>query len=433
MSHQIESCRREYRNWPLEVWLHELEIRHKEEIQLGLSRITAVARRLSLLQPEARIITVAGTNGKGSTVAALQYMYLCAGYQVGTYTSPHLEIFNERITVNGVPVSDHALVEAFSVIEEARADVHLTYFEVATLAALYHFNHYPLDVIILEVGLGGRLDATNIIDNDLAIITTIDFDHQNYLGHTLDQIGHEKAGILRPGKPFIYADKNPPASVMEKARQLKCLTFINGEHYQYQDRSGQFELIFGQSITELDSPSLHGNAVGAAIMAAKILHHDLPVAPGQLREGLSMAKLPGRLQLIDNMPHSVLLDVAHNAQAAENLAKYIAKTFPGRTIHAVFSALSDKNIPALIAPLKPLVNAWYAAQLQNQRASTVKQLELAFATNEIYNVFCHNTPLAAYQAACEQLNEGDLIVIYGSFFTVSSVLPAIRVTLSERN
>ena len=211
-----------YQHFSLAAWLDYLEHRHSEEIQLGLTRVKTVARQLDLLTFDATIIIVAGTNGKGSTVAALETIYRAAGYAVGSYTSPHLIHFNERIRVNLEPITDKTLCAAFTAIEEACESIHLTYFEMATLAALWYFKSFVLDVIILEVGLGGRLDATNIIDADLAIITTIDFDHQAYLGHTKEAIGYEKAGVLRPNQPFIYADKNPPESLITYAKSLNA-------------------------------------------------------------------------------------------------------------------------------------------------------------------------------------------------------------------
>jgi dihydrofolate synthase / folylpolyglutamate synthase len=214
-------------NWSLNQWLGFLEKNNPEhKIQLGLERIKQVAQRLHVTAVPATVITVAGTNGKGSTVHALETIYHCAGYKVGSYTSPHLTHFNERIKINLLPIQDKELCELFSIIESAREEIALSYFEVATLAALIHFKKKQLDVIILEVGLGGRLDATNIIDADAAVITTIDYDHQEYLGTTLDEIGSEKAGILRPRQLFIYADSTPPDTILDKATALNTATYI---------------------------------------------------------------------------------------------------------------------------------------------------------------------------------------------------------------
>ncbi|QRN03763.1 bifunctional tetrahydrofolate synthase/dihydrofolate synthase [Legionella sp. MW5194] len=415
----------DYRSWSLEHWLTVLESRHKKEIQLGLARIARVAGQLDLLRPHAKVITVAGTNGKGSTVASLEALYRSGGYQIGAYTSPHVLHFNERIRINGVPVSDEALTDAFSVIEEGRGETHLTYFETATLAALYLFQQTPLDLIILEVGIGGRLDATNIIDADLAIITTIDYDHQDYLGDTLEKIGAEKAGILREGKPVIYADVSPPLSILSAVHALRCPHAVNGQHYRYRIDQQQLTFTDSQGTLHCREPFLHGNALAAAMMTTRYLHDHLPVTPAQITEGLSGLTLKGRQQVIETGHHTVLFDVSHNPQAAAYLADHLVKQYSGRRIHAVFSALGDKDLTGIIAPLSPWVACWYPALLQSKRAATSEQLLQAFANHGIDDVLCHNSPSAAYKTACQQASAGDLILVYGSFFTVCAVLPAV--------
>lgn len=411
--------------WTVQQWLHCLENRHNKEIQLGLSRIASVAAKLNLLKPQAKVITVAGTNGKGSTVAALQSIYMAAGYQVGAYTSPHLLVFNERIMVNGQAIPDEALIAAFSLLEKTRGDLHLTYFEMATLAALLYFEQFPLDIIILEVGIGGRLDATNIIDADLAIITTIDYDHQDYLGDTLDKIGFEKAGILRANRPCIYADKNPPESIITKANTLNCPLFINGRDYDYRMTADKFTIFFEQATKEFNRSHLHSNAIAAAYIATRCLLSFLPLTDEQIKVGIDRAFLAGRLQLVKTNSHQVLFDVSHNAQSAANLAAYLEKHFSDRRIHAIFSALGDKDIAAIIAPLKPIVRFWYPALLPGKRAASAQRLEKTLLDHEIESFLCHNRPLSAYQAACNQLRSNDLIVVYGSFLTVCDVLPAV--------
>lgn len=424
MNYSIDSSQ-PHRSWSVEQWLHVLENRHCQEIQLGLGRIGQVAGQLDLLKPRAKVITVAGTNGKGSTVEALQSVYMAAGYRVGSYTSPHLLVFNERIRVNGLPISDPCLAQALCVIEEGRGEIHLTYFEMTTLAALYYFSQCSLDIIILEVGIGGRLDATNIIDADLAIITTIDFDHQNYLGDTLEEIGYEKAGILKQGIPLIYADRYPPASVINQAISLSCPFFVKDQHYHYQYDEGGFTFIIGKDALVVGLPHLHGNAIAAAIMAVRILDIDLPVSVEQLRAGINQARLAGRLQLVQTGNHSVLLDVSHNAQAAARLASHIEQNYKDYIIHVVFSALADKDIAAMIAPLKNKTSYWYPALLTGKRAASEEQLRSAFTNHAIDDIFCHNSPLAAYEAACNRLTANDLIVVFGSFLTVCDVMPAV--------
>lgn len=425
-SYLIVTYATDYRSWSLAQWLAVLETRHKNEIQLGLARIARVAGQFDLLKPKAKIITVAGTNGKGSTVAALEAVYQAGGYYTGAYTSPHVLQFNERIRINGQPVADEALVQAFSVIEEGRGDTLLTYFEMATLAALYLFRQYPLDLIILEVGIGGRLDATNIIDTDLAIITTIDYDHQDYLGDTLEKIGAEKAGILREGKPFIYADTSPPSSIMNAVQAFNCPCAVNGQHYHYQLE--QQQLVFKDSSGTLScqQPYLHGNALAAAMMATRYLNDSLPVTAAEIRQGLSGLTLQGRQQAMKTRQHTVLFDVSHNPQAAAYLADHLKQHYSDRRIHAVFSALGDKDLGGIIAPLKNVVDCWYPALLAGKRAATSQQLSQAFVNNGIDGFLCHNSPSAAYEAACQQASAGDLILVYGSFFTVCAVLPTVK-------
>ncbi|KTD20439.1 folylpolyglutamate synthase [Legionella lansingensis] len=417
---------KQYRHFSVAEWLFYLEHLPQHEIQLGLTRIKKVAASLQLLQPKAKVISVAGTNGKGSTVAALEAIYLAEGYDVATYTSPHLLSFNERIKVNQKVIKDEELAEAFCVVEEAREKegIHLTYFEIATLAALWHFQRHSIDVLILEVGLGGRLDATNIIDADLAIITTIDFDHQAFLGDTKEAIGYEKAGILRPKKPLIYADINPTNSILAVAASLNCPTYISHQDYKYAPVEGIFHVINEhETITDLPQPVLHPNSIGAAIMTCLCLRKSLPINFSSIREALGHLFLPGRLQLIKG-EKSTLFDVSHNPQGVSYLAAHIKRLSWQGSIHVVFSALRDKNIPELIAPLIDHVHHWYLALLTSKRAASREQFNTAF---RIYDIvpFYYDNPRLAYQAACNTANAGDLIVVYGSFLTVGEVLPAV--------
>lgn len=403
------------------TWLSRLENRHTQEIQLGLDRVRKVASFLDLLHPDAVVITVAGTNGKGSTVALLESIYHTAGYCVATYTSPHLLSFTERIRLNQQAISPARLVEVFEQVELARGTTHLTYFEVATLAALCYFKDQKPDVIILEVGLGGRLDATNIIDSDLAIITTIDFDHQDFLGNTKDAIGYEKAGILRKGQYFICADTHPPKSVLDKAEAMATRTCMNGRDYDY--RHGKTDGMFyhGNQTLMIPQSTCHPHAVSSAVMATLCLESKLPLSHEHLRQGVAEARLAGRVQLL-NCPHPTILDVAHNPQAARYLAGHLKKHFPGRKIHAVFSALADKDISGIVAPLLSCVSTWYPAQLSGKRAASPERLLQALIANEVEVSLCYNDPVLAYQAACQRATTDDLILVYGSFLTVGAVL-----------
>lgn len=403
----------------LSDWLHELENRHTQEIQLGLSRIRSAALRLNLLHQSATVITVAGTNGKGSTVAALESIYVHAGYQTGAYTSPHLLRFNERIKVNQQPISDDMLICAFEIIDNRCSDIKLTYFEMVTLAGLWFFKNQKPDVIILEVGLGGRLDATNCIDNDLAIITTIDFDHQAILGNTREEIGFEKAGILREDKPFIFADTSIPDSVLNQAKILRSSLYRNGIEYSWTLNKDQFNLTTGTKVFNLPVTSLHGNSIAAAVMAVHLLHDKLPVTPHALTTGLANTTLPGRLQTVKTDSHTIIFDVAHNPQSVSYLAAYLKKQ-KYHHIHAVFSALSDKDLRGMLTPMRDIVSFWYPALLESKRALTAQQL--VEALDDITVQVCHNSPLVAFENACQQADTNDLIIVFGSFITVAAVM-----------
>ncbi|HAT1848834.1 TPA: bifunctional tetrahydrofolate synthase/dihydrofolate synthase [Legionella pneumophila] len=418
--------------WDLSHWLTHLETRNTQEIQLGLTRVLTVAQKLNLQRPNCKVITVAGTNGKGSTVTALETIYHQSGFRVGTYTSPHLLAFNERIRINLAPIQDKDLCQAFSVIEEARYPTNLTYFEMATLAALWYFKQHDLDLIILEVGLGGRLDATNIVDTDLAIITTIDFDHQNFLGDTLELIGYEKAGILRKNKPFIYADLSPPKSVVEFAVQLGASSYLYGKDYFYQEEADHWGVTCqGKPFEQLTRPKIQLRSAAAAVMACHLMQNDLPVSYKNLKKAMELIYIPGRLQL-EKGKTDILYDVSHNPQSVRLLADTVKKINVKRQIHAVFSALKDKDLYGLIMPLRDCVNRWYPAQLHNKRAASQEELLSVFREAEIFLDVCYNDPFTAFEMALKQASDDDLIIVYGSFFTVSHVMAAQHNLLEQK-
>lgn len=410
-----------HNEWTLEQWLHSFEQRNTQEIQLGLARIKQVAERLSLFDLGCIVLTVTGTNGKGSTVAALERIYHLAGYSVGTYTSPHLLRFNERIRINQNPLSDTAICDAFEAIEAVRQDTVLTYFEMATLAALWLFKRQALDVVILEVGIGGRLDATNIIDADLSIITTVDFDHQEYLGSTLDAIGYEKAGILREGKPFIYADTTIPDSILKVAEGLNAPAHLFGHDFFYQEGEDHWQLTWYEQQWQLNKPLIQLKSASAATIATQILKERLPVTSHTVNEAMKNLAVAGRLQLVEG-PISVLFDVSHNAQSANLLAAHLKKLKAFRRVHAVFAALKDKDILNLIKPLKDCVDHWYPAQLDTKRATTSEELLAKFHDEEIFMDICYTSPSVAFETALNRAQTGDLIVVYGSFYTVGQVM-----------
>lgn len=423
------------KQWNLNLWLEYLEGNSPAQIKLDLGRITKVAQRLDLKVPHCKIITVAGTNGKGSTVNALESIYHSAGYTVGSYTSPHLIEFNERIKVDLVPVKDQDLCDAFFVIESRRNEVELSYFEMATLAALFHFKTKQVDIIILEVGMGGRLDATNIIDTDLAIITTIDFDHQDFLGDTLDAIGAEKAGILRPHKPFIYADTHCPQSILQTANKLSApmyqfdhdFSFV--EHGTFWDFKGPNDNL----VTGLKKPLIQLKSAAAAIMASFLLQNDLPVPLSSLYQAMHTIFVPGRLQLQPSSKEGVLVlyDVSHNPQSAQLLANTL-KTIKKAKVHAVFSILKDKDILGLINAVKDCIDYWYPAQLDNKRAASADYLLSLCQKAAVQVEICYTSPFVAFEQALACASSGDLIVVFGSFFTVGHVISSQHAPLEQK-
>jgi dihydrofolate synthase/folylpolyglutamate synthase len=411
-----------FASWDLSSWLLHLEQRLPQEIHLGLERIRLVADRLNLTRPQAKVITVAGTNGKGSTVYALERIYHEAGYRVGAYTSPHLILFNERIRFNLQPITDEALCAAFTLIEQARETIILSYFEMTTLAALWYFREQKVDVLLLEVGLGGRLDACNVIDPDLSIITTVDYDHQAFLGDTLEAIGFEKAGILRQGKPFIYADVNPPKTVLNEAFRLKVPLYLYGEDFSFEEKENDWSVFLPkQPLLQIPKPNLSLKAASAAILATRILQEDLAVSTSCLKSALRQMFIPGRLEW-HQAEVNVLFDVSHNPQSVRRLSSFLQSLNVKGQIHAVFAALKDKDILKLILPLKDQVYYWYPTELDNKRALDALDLLDAFRKAEIPVESCYTSPPQAYAEARACAKPGDLIVVYGSFITVGQVI-----------
>lgn len=405
-------------------WLDYQQTVHPRDVMLGLERVAEVSRRLGLGRPGLKVATVAGTNGKGSTVAFMEAMARAAGLRVGAFTSPHLLRYNERIRIDGQDASDHALIAAFERIERARADVALTYFEFGTLAALIVMEEARLDLAILEVGLGGRLDAVNIVDADVAVITTVDLDHQGYLGDTREAIGAEKAGILRAGKPCVLGEKDPPSSVLRRAYVLGAFTIrghcdylIDGleDGWRWREPGYQVDL----PPPALEAPAQRDNAA-AAIAALRAL--DLPISDEALREGVRGATLPGRLQRLPGRPERVL-DVAHNPQGAAQLAAWLA-AHPVATV-AVFSALGDKDIAGIVAPVAPQVVAWHLGPITDAGGRGLPVAELAERVRRALpqaRVQAHADLAAALDAAAQEAGPDGRVLVYGSFHTVAEAL-----------
>ena len=409
-------------------WLACIERQHPKTIALGLERVALVLSRMDacLMCP---VITVAGTNGKGSTCAMLEAMLHAAGYLTALYTSPHLLRYNERVRVGAMQVEDGALCEAFAAVEAAREGMELTYFEYGTLAALWLFVQRNVDVAILEVGLGGRLDAVNVVDADCAVLTSVDIDHIDYLGDTRESIGREKAGIFREGRPAVVAEPNPPASVLS-APGNKLLV---GRDFGYRAEENQWSY-WGPAgrRSGLAHPSLRGaiqlRNAAAALCALDTLRERLPVAMQDVRRGLAEATLPGRFQVLPGRPQ-VILDVAHNVEAARTLAQNLAASgFSPETI-AVCGMLRDKDMEGVLRELAPRITRWRFCSLEGPRAASAGDLEQALRRVSARSpVFVHSSPAEAFAAAANEAGENDKIVVFGSFLTVAETMAWLKHT-----
>jgi dihydrofolate synthase / folylpolyglutamate synthase len=409
-------------------WLEHIEGVHPKSIELGLDRVLEVKRRLGC-SFAGTIITVGGTNGKGSTCAMLEAILLAAGYKVGLYTSPHLLAYNERVRVNGSPADDARLCEAFARVEAARDDVSLTYFEFGTLAAWVIFAELPLDVLILEVGLGGRLDAVNAFDADCAVITSVATDHTDYLGETREAIGAEKAGIFRTGRPAVIGDPEPPASLIEHARaigaDLQCL----GRDFGYVAEQAQWTFWSRRARRAgLPHPALRGacqlHNASACLATLDALADRLPVGMNEVRRGLTTVAWPARFQVLPGRP-AVVLDVAHNPEAAAALAQSLGDMEGYARTHAVVGMLRDKDIAGVCRVLKGQINAWYPASLGGARGADAETLAGAIRSVDAgAEIMSFDTPHLAFAAACRRAGENDRIVVFGSFYTVADVMAA---------
>lgn len=424
-------------------WLALLENRHPQGIsgiELGLERSRRVATELGQ-RAACPLITVAGTNGKGSTCAMLENILLAAGYRVGLYTSPHLIRYNERIRIDGQPIGDAALCQAFARVETARLaadDISLTYFEAGTLAAMECFLAESLDAIILEVGLGGRLDATNIFDADCAIVTTIDIDHSEFLGNTRAAIASEKAGIYRSARPAICADPQPPQSLIDHALEIGArLKLIQRDFgYQPQDQL-QWQYWSGQGATRkqrsgLAYPGLRGpmqlQNASAVLAALDALADRLPVAMQDIRRGLIEVELPGRFQMLPGRP-TFVLDIAHNPQAIQLLADNLGGRGQGYYQHtwAVFGMMRDKDIAQAVQLLRHRVDHWLLCDLPSPRAARASDLaDILTASQPQASHWEFASVKEALQLAAEHAGENDRILVFGSFLTVAAAMQELR-------
>ncbi|MGH6691236.1 MAG: bifunctional tetrahydrofolate synthase/dihydrofolate synthase [Gammaproteobacteria bacterium] len=409
----------------LEQWLQHIERQHPKAIALGLDRVARVRDALGLA-PAFPIITVGGTNGKGSVCAMLEAILDRAGYRVGRYTSPHLLRYNERVRVARSEAGDEELARGFAAVERARAHVPFTYFEYGTLAAVWLFVDRRVDVAVLEVGLGGRLDAVNVFDADCAVVTTVDIDHVDFLGGDREAIGREKAGIFRRGRPAVCADPAPPSSLLRHAEETGArLLRIDadfgatpqGRQWQYWGPGGKR--------SALPHPALRGTCqlanAAASLAALESMRERLPVAVNDIRAGLLEADNPGRFQVLPGRP-AVILDVAHNPQAARALSASLTAMGGGARVLAVFAMLRDKDIAGVVAAVKSRVAHWFIAGLESPRGASAGELRRALAANAVSAATECADVAAAYTQACDIATENDRILVFGSFYTVAAVM-----------
>ena len=411
----------------LQDWLAHCERLHPKTIELGLERVRAVAGRMGL-RFDCPVVTVAGTNGKGSTCAMLEAIALQAGWRTGVYTSPHLVHFEERCRIHGEIVKAAELVPHFARVEAAREGATLTYFEFTTLAILSLMAASSLDVAILEVGLGGRLDAVNIIDTDCAVITSIDLDHMEFLGPDRESIGREKAGIMRPRTPAIVSDPVPPRSVGDHAAAIGADLWLMGRDFNFSGDKQQWNWAGrGRRYSGLAYPALRGanqlvNASGV-LAALEALRSRLPVTAQAVRNGLAMVELPARFQIVPGQP-TLVLDVAHNPHSVAALAANLDAMGFYPTTHAVFGAMADKDLGPMFAKVGPLVDRWYFTDLPTARAASAQSLRAQWETaaQKPVPASTHASPEEALRAAVAASDPTDRIVVFGSFYTVGGVL-----------
>ena len=412
----------------LQEWLDWCEQLHPVAIDMGLERVKTVADRMDL-RFDCPVITVAGTNGKGSTCAMLEAVLLQAGYRTGVYTSPHLVQFEERCRLHGESASAEAFAEAFAAVEAVRGDVSLTYFEFSTLAILHLMAKSNLDVAILEVGLGGRLDAVNIIDADCAVITSIDIDHTAILGKDRESIGFEKAGIMRTGRPVIVSDPVPPQSVIDHAGEVGSDLWLFGRDFNFSGDKQQWAWAGrDRRYSGMAYPALRGanqliNASGV-LAALDALRQRIPVTAQAVRNGLAMVELPGRFQIVPGQP-VLVLDVAHNPHSVAALAANLDAMGFYPTTHAVFGAMADKDLLPMLQKVNPMIDRWYFTDLPLPRAAKATDLQQAWQVQNNRSDSAssvHTDPMQALQAAIDAADPADRIVVFGSFYTVGGVL-----------
>ena len=405
----------------LDEWLSYLESIHNTEIDLGLERIGKVAKALSLDLSTSVVITVAGTNGKGTTCAFMENAIRQLGKSVAVYSSPHIERFTERLRVNFKEVDDRSFVQAFEQIEKARKEISLTYYEYTTLAAFLILEHLKPEYIILEVGLGGRLDATNLIDSNIAAITSVDLDHQAFLGDTRELIGFEKAGVFRKNCPAVVGDIEPPQSVLKHVENIESQLCLRGRDFSIAESNNEWSYSFkSHEYHHLPFPNIPLDNVATALTVLNLL--ELPLTEDLVKTVILETKVPGRTELF-TLPCHTLVDVGHNPLAARYLARYI-ESMKVTSVKAVVGMLSDKDISSTLHAIQPIVNEWYFASLDVPRGATEEHLAgMINVGNSKIN--CFDKVIDAYKMACNNIAATELVLVFGSFFTVAEIRPLL--------
>ena len=411
----------------VDEWLDWQQTVHPLNIDFKLERILSVYKKLNISKIANKIITVAGTNGKGSTVSFLESVLNKKKYRVGTFTSPHILRYNERIKINGVEIDDESLLETFEMIDEKRGDTTLTYFEFATLSAFYLFSKSNLDVAVLEVGLGGRLDATNIVDSDISIITSIGIDHTEFLGNTIDSIALEKAGVMRPFKTCIYAQEKPPSALLKYAKNKSVNLLIHNNDYQVNLGISNWTLKSKHKfINEIPNLKMVGdyqyNYAAASLLALDVILPECLKDYDVIKKALSETEISGRFQYLSKSP-DIILDVAHNEDAARSLSDNIKKIGYDKII-VVLGVLADKDVYSIVEPFSSLVDHWYIGTINSERG--MNSDEIKFRINSIYknklSIGTYASVTSAFNAAKYDQMRGSLLLVYGSFYTVSEAL-----------
>jgi len=422
----------------LDEWLEWQQTIHPLNIDFKLERILSVYEKLNIAKIAKKVITVAGTNGKGSTVSFLESILKKNNYKVGAFTSPHILNYNERIKINGKEVDNELLLDAFEIIDKKRGDITLTYFEFATLSAFYIFSKLDLDVAVLEVGLGGRLDATNIIDSDISIITSIGIDHTEFLGNTIDSIALEKAGVMRPFKKSIFAQEKPPAVLYKYAKNKSVNLLIHNNDYNVLRHSDNWSLMLKDfSIKEIPNLRMVGeyqyNYAAASVLALKEVMPECLTNENILKTSLCETQISGRFQYLQNSP-DIIVDVAHNEDAARALLNNI-KDKGYKEINVVLGILSDKDVYSIVEPFSSVVNNWFVGTINSERGMNAEEIKYRIKSlfKDNLNIKTFNSISSAFNYGKNKQTSNSLLLVYGSFYTVSEVIKANISSSARKN